>query len=85
MIIKETVIDKIEVMSETGHVLVRRATYFTEDGKRVSEPQYYRDAYFPGADVSKEDIRIISICGLIWTKEVVDAFNAKVAKEEKNG
>ena len=69
---KETIIDKIEIL-DTGHVQVRRATYFLEDGVRVSEPQYHRTAYEPGASVDHEDARVKAHAKAAWTPKVVAA------------
>lgn len=75
-ITKETVIDKIEIL-ETGHVQVRRATYFLEDGVRVSSPLYHRISYAPGAAVAKEDAKVRIHCNTAWTPEVIAAYRVQ--------
>ena len=77
MIAKETVIDKIEVL-ETGHIQVRRATFYIEDGVRGPLAGYHRSAYEPGADVSKEDTKVQTHAAAAWTDDVIAAHKARV-------
>lgn len=69
---KVTVVDKIEI-AEDGSVFVRRATYVTEDGVRITEPTYHRTSYVPGDPVEHEDARVRDVAGLIWTPAVIQA------------
>lgn len=70
MITKDTVIDKIEIL-ESGHLQVRRATYFVEDGLRIGEPTYHRSAYAPGANLDHEDDRVKAHAAAAWTPDVL--------------
>lgn len=82
MITKETIINQIEI-GERGHVSVRRATYFLEDGKRASEPVYQRVAYSPGDNVTLEDKVVQEYCKLAWTDKVIAAFKLTQLNELK--
>ena len=82
MLTKETVIDQIEI-TELGAIHVRRATYFLEDGIRVSGPQYHRSAYEPGdAAIAKDDPKVQAHAALAWTPEVIAAYRARIAAEQ---
>jgi len=75
---KETVIDKIEIL-EFGNIQIRRATYFLEDGVRVSGPKYHRVAYDPGPiddlghprGVDSEDPKVKAYARIAWTPKVI--------------
>lgn len=79
---KETVVDKIEVL-EDGTIQVRRAMYVTDNGVRITEPQYHRAVFQPGqsVEIAKDGgSRAVAVANLIWTPAVVSAFQAKQAK-----
>jgi len=80
-IIKETVIDKIEVL-EMGQVQVRAATKIVEDGneltrsfhRHVLEPSVKNDDTWEDTDISSEDAKVQAICNATWTDEVKTAY-----------
>lgn len=78
---KETVVDKIEVL-EDGFMQVRRARYFLEDGVRSGAPEFKRVAYHPGADVSQETARVRAIAQVVWTPQVIAAWEAAEAARQ---
>ena len=80
-IIKETVVDKIEVL-EMGQVQVRTATVIKEDGNELTR-SFHRHVVVPSvkngdtwenADISSEDARVQAICNATWTDEVKTAY-----------
>ena len=73
---KITVIDKREFL-EDSTLQVRRATYITEDGVRISSPTYSRVAYAPGQDLSHEDPMVQRVARAEWTPDVVRAYRAR--------
>jgi hypothetical protein len=75
MLEKVTVVDRIEIL-EDGAIQVRRATYVTEDGVRITEPIYARAAYAPGESVEEEHARVQAVAASVWTKDVVEASQA---------
>lgn len=84
MISKETVLDKIEVIAETGHVQVRTATYFVENGARVSGPNYHRAVLEPGDARKKGQPDVVqAVADAVWTPEVVSAFEAQKTKQQQ--
>lgn len=76
-VLKEVVVDKIEVL-EHGHIQVRRATYYVENGVRTLAG-FHRIAYEPGVDVKHEDARVQDVATIMWTPDVVRAHQDRVA------
>ena len=81
MLEKKVVIDSINIL-EDGHIQVRQATKVLEDGKELSK-SYHRWVVSPGDDFKKQDKRVKKIAQVIHTKDVVDAYNAKIKEQEK--
>lgn len=77
---KVTSVDRIEVL-DNGTVQVRTKTAIIEDGQQISGT-YHRHTVVPGADYSKEDSRVQSICKAVHTQEVIAAYLATVAQPE---
>jgi len=77
---KITVTDKIEIL-EDGQIQIRQSTRIVEDNIVIAET-YHRHVIVPGEDATKEDSRVANIASLLWTKEVVDAYRAKMAEIE---
>ena len=74
---KEAVIDQITV-TENGTVLYREATRILEDGTEISK-KYHRWSRYPGQDLSNVPANVVAICNVVWTPEVVAAYQAKMA------
>ena len=72
---KETVVDQITV-TENGIVLVREVTRIMEDGKELSK-QYHRSSFAPADDVSAQPQNVQDICNVVWTPEVIAAYQAQ--------
>lgn len=65
----------------TSHFkVIAKATYVTENGKRITEPQYHRSAYQPGAEIDAEAERVKTVAQVIWTTEVVQAHRDRLAE-----
>ena len=75
---KETVVDQITV-TENGIVLVREATRIMEDGNEISK-QYHRTSFAPSDDVSAQPQNVQDICNVVWTQEVISAYQAQLAE-----
>jgi hypothetical protein len=71
---KQIIVDRIEVI-ENGSVQVRVKTAILEDGKQISST-FHRHVVAPGADYSREDAKVKSICASIHTPEVIAAYEA---------
>ena len=91
-IIKETVVDKIEVL-EMGQVQVRTATKIIEDGKELNrnfhrhvvEPSVKNGDTWEDTDVSGEDAKVQAICNAVWTDEVKTAYQEMIDAQNTLG
>ena len=63
---KETVVDKIEVVTDYKIVQVRYAEVVKEDGKIISSA-YKREVLHPDEDVSSKEDDIKAVCNAVWT------------------
>lgn len=72
-------VDRIEVL-ESGHVQVRTAIRFMENGKQIGG-NFHRHIVAPGDDYSREDARVRAICAAMHTPEVVAAYRAALARQ----
>jgi len=82
---KETVIGKMEVVSDFKHIQVRTDTVIKEDGTEISR-KYHRHVVTP--DISAEklalehaDVQTIANSG-IWTQAVKDDWAAFLAAKQ---
>jgi len=80
---KETVIGKIEVVTDFKHIQVRTDTVVKEDGTELSR-SFHRHVVTP--DISAEnlalehtEVQAVANSG-IWTQSVKDAWAAKLAE-----
>lgn len=71
---KQTLVDRIEVMSDQT-VAVRYVVTITEDGKPFAE-QIKGNYFRPGDDYSAEDDKVKAICDSVHTPEVIAAYLA---------
>lgn len=77
-ITKEIAVDQITV-TENGVILVRKVTRIMEDGKELSK-QYHRTSFAPSSDVSAQPQNVQDICNVVWTQEVISAYQAQLAE-----
>ena len=70
---KETIVDKIEVVTDYKIVQVRYADLIKEDGKIISSA-YKREVLHPDEDVSSKDDDIKAVCNAVWTDAVKTAW-----------
>lgn len=64
-LVKEVVIDKIEVL-ESGSIQVRQATRVLEDDKVLST-SYHRHVVERGADLANEDPKVAAVAAAAWS------------------
>ena len=67
--------DKIEVVGKHKHVQVRKATVIKKDGKALTR-SYHRHVLHPDSDITNEPTEVQTICNVVWTQEVKDAWKA---------
>ena len=76
MALTETIeYDKIEIIGQYKHVQVRKATVIKKDGKELTR-SFERYVLQPDSDITKEPTEIQTICNVVWTQEVKDAWKA---------
>ena len=78
MALTETIeYDKIEIVGEHKNIQVRKATVIKKDGVELTR-SFERYVLTPDMDLSKrsEPNEVVSICNLVWTQEVKDAWKA---------
>ena len=61
-------------------IQLRTATVIERDGIEVGR-QYHREVFVPGSDVSAAPDEIQAIAGVLWTAEVVAAYEASLIEE----
>lgn len=71
-ITKEKATDQITV-TENGIILCREVTRIIEDGVVLSR-SYHRTSLVPGQDLSGASANVIAIAQVVWTPEVIAAF-----------
>lgn len=79
MALTETVkVDQIEIV-ENGSIQVRTATIIAKDDQELTRT-YHRHVKHPGEDVSSEDTKVQAIASVIWTPEVIAAYEASISR-----
>jgi hydroxymethylpyrimidine pyrophosphatase-like HAD family hydrolase len=81
-IIKQIVVDQITV-TENGAVLYREATRIIENGVQLSQT-YHRSSLTPSQDLTGVPANVVAICNVVWTAEVVAAYEAAQAATQTN-
>jgi hypothetical protein len=77
---KQIVVDRIEVV-ENGVVYYREATRIIEDGIELSKT-YHRTSLIPGQDITAQPANVAAICNVVWTAEVIAAYQAQVTASQ---
>ena len=73
---KQIIVDRIEVV-ENGVIYYRVATRIIEDGAELSKT-YSRTSLTPGQDLTGIPANVVAICNVVWTEEVIAAYQAKM-------
>ena len=75
------VVDQITV-TENGTVLYREATRILKDGEQIAQT-YHRTSLTPGQDLTGQPANVVAICNAAWTADVVSAYQAQVAAQQR--
>ena len=82
MALTETTLDdKIEVVGEYKHVQVRTARVIYDDDTEISR-SFSRRVIAPDADITGESTYLQSICTVVHTQAVKDAYAAHSTAQE---
>lgn len=71
-------VDQITV-TENGIVTYREATRILEDGIEISK-QYSRTSLSPGQSLTDQPANVVAICNVVWTPQVIAAYQAQLAQ-----
>ena len=80
MITKELEIDKIEIVGPFKTVQLREATIIKEDGVEISR-SFHRKVLSPLCSSTNESDEVKSICSLVHTQAIKDAYTAHMASQ----
>ena len=69
-------IDQITV-TENGTVLYREATRILKDGEQIAQT-YHRSSLAPASDLTGVPANVVAICNVVWTPEVIAAYQAQL-------
>lgn len=72
---KQTVISKIEVLEDETIQMQRALRVFDDDGTLIGE-RFHRMVFPPTTDPATLPVRVRRIAQLIWTPEVIAAYQA---------
>ena len=74
------VIDKIEIIAETGQIQIRQQNQIQDDAQNnlVIASNYERWVLNPGDDITKQTLQVQAICNTVWTPEVISAYQAQL-------
>jgi len=77
-LVKQAVLDKIEVVTEHKVIQCRHDNRIVDDetGEIVSQGNYHRHVLVPGDDVSGEPADVQTIANAMWTQEIIDGWAA---------
>lgn len=78
MLEKITTLDLIEIL-ESGQLQVRLATRVFDDGVELGKT-YTRYVLSPGDSLEGQPQRIIDITSVLWTDEVISAYQDKIQR-----
>lgn len=76
---KSTAVDEITV-TENGIIMYREATRIMEDGVELTKT-YHRNSLTPNQDITGVPQKVVAICNVVWTLEVVEKYNAAQIKD----
>ena len=74
---------KLEIIPPFSVIQCRRADIIEKDGVEVGRT-YHREVCCPGEDVSECCPELQAVAGVLWTPEVVAAYEASVAEQANN-
>jgi hypothetical protein len=79
-ITKETIVDEITI-GLNGLVGYRETTRWIEDGT-ASAATFFRNTLFPGQDLTGVPEKVVVVCNVVWTPEVIAAHQAALQQLE---
>ena len=75
---------KLEIIPPYSIIQCRRADIIEKDGVEVGRT-YHRHVRNPGDDVSGDCQELQDVAGVLWTQEVLDAYQEHLASQQLPG
>tara|TARA_E500000331_G_scaffold353810_1_gene405377 strand:+ start:54 stop:308 length:255 start_codon:yes stop_codon:yes gene_type:complete len=72
---------KLEIIPPYSIIQCRRADIIDKDGVEVGR-SYHRHVRCPGDDVSSDCQELQAVAGVLWTQDVIDAYQAHMAAQQ---
>jgi len=72
---------KLEIIPPYSIIQCRRADIVEKDGVEVGR-SYHRHVRVPGDDVSSDCQELQAVAGVLWTQDVIDAYQAHIAAQQ---
>ena len=72
---------KLEILPPYSIIQCRRADIIEKDGVEVGR-SYHRHVRCPGDDVSSDCQELQDVAGVLWTQDVIDAYQAHMAAQQ---
>ena len=82
-IVKETKIDRIEIVGEYKNLQVREKISILENGKEISS-SFHRYILSPEHDLNNQTDEIKKICEVVWTDEIKTAYTMHIKQCDEN-
>jgi hypothetical protein len=79
-ITKEILVDEITII-ENGIILYRESISFVENNKQINQ-SYHRSSLVPGQDLNGIPSNVSAICNVVWTAEVIKAYQTQIIEQQ---
>ena len=77
-LIERQLVDLVELV-QTNHIQVRTANIIERDGVEVTRT-FHRHVLSPGDSIVNEDPKVQAIANVVWTEEVIAAYQASIVR-----
>ena len=81
MAYEEKIEYKLEIIPPWSIIQCRRADIVLKDGVEIARG-YHRHVRCPGDDVSSDCQELQAVAGVLWTQDVIDAYQAHMAAQQ---
>ena len=81
MAYEEKIEYKLEIIPPWSIIQCRRADIILKDGVEIARG-YHRHVRCPGDDVSSDCQELQDVAGVLWTQDVIDAYQAHMAAQQ---
>ena len=81
MAYEEKIEYKLEIIPPWSIIQCRRADIVFKDGVEIARG-YNRHVRSPGDDVSSDCQELQDVAGVLWTQDVIDAYQAHIAAQQ---